>query len=143
MNDINTDIPGLMDDLGRRARAAAAELARSSEQQRYAALGAAAASIFARQDEILAANALDMQAAEAKGLAASMLDRLLLDEARVKAMSEGIRQVAELDDPVGQISEEWLRPNGLVIQRVRVPLGVIGIIYESRPMLLRMRARYV
>ena len=74
-----------------------------------------------------------MQAAETKGLARSMLDRLLLDESRVKAMSEGIRQVAELDDPVGRITDEWLRPNGLVIQRVTVPLGVIGIIYESRP----------
>ena len=74
-----------------------------------------------------------MQAAEGKALAGSMLDRLLLDEARVQAMSAGILQVAELDDPVGEISEEWLRPNGLVIQRVRVPLGVIGIIYESRP----------
>jgi glutamate-5-semialdehyde dehydrogenase len=133
MSDIKKDIVELMEGLGKQARAAAAELARSSEEQRYEALGAAAASLLARRDEILAANAKDMQAADKKGLTGSMLDRLLLDETRVKAMSEGIRQVAELDDPVGQISDEWLRPNGLVIQRVRVPLGVIGIIYESRP----------
>jgi glutamate-5-semialdehyde dehydrogenase len=133
MIDIDKDIPELMNEIGRKARAAATELARSSAAQRYDALGAAAAAIFSRRDEILDANARDVQAAEGKGLASSMLDRLLLDESRVKAMSEGIRQVAELDDPVGEISDEWLRPNGLVIQRVRVPLGVIGIIYESRP----------
>ena len=133
MNDIKTDIAELMDGIGKQARAAAALLARSDEAQRYEALGAAAASLFAHRDEILDANVRDMQAAELSGLAAPMLDRLLLDETRVKAMSESIRQVAELDDPVGQVMDEWLRPNGLVIQRVRVPLGVIGIIYESRP----------
>lgn len=130
---INKDIPRLMNGIGRNARLAATALARSSADQRFAALGAAASAIIQHQDEILSANALDMQAAEGKALAGSMLDRLLLDEARVQAMSAGILQVAELDDPVGEISEEWLRPNGLVIQRVRVPLGVIGIIYESRP----------
>jgi glutamate-5-semialdehyde dehydrogenase len=133
MSTIKPEIIELMEGIGQRAKAAAATLARSSTEQRYEALGAAAASLFARRDEILDANALDMQAAEKKAIAASMLDRLLLDESRVKAMSEGIRQVAELDDPVGQVTDEWLRPNGLVIQRVRVPLGVIGIIYESRP----------
>jgi glutamate-5-semialdehyde dehydrogenase len=134
MNDTtNINIPEMMDGIGRNARSAAVALARSSVAQRYDALGAAASAIFLRRDEILNANGLDMAAAETKGLAGSMLDRLLLDEARVKAMSEGIHQVAELDDPVGEISDEWLRPNGLVIQRVRVPLGVIGIIYESRP----------
>jgi glutamate-5-semialdehyde dehydrogenase len=133
MSTIKPEIIELMEGIGQRAKAAAATLARSSAEQRYEALGAAAASLFARRDEILDANALDMQAAEKKAIAASMLDRLLLDESRVKAMSEGIRQVAELDDPVGQVTDEWLRPNGLVIQRVRVPLGVIGIIYESRP----------
>jgi len=132
MNDIG-DIKQLMDGLGQRARSAASLLARSTAEQRRDALGAAAGAIFARRDEILDANGKDMQAAEGKGLTGSMLDRLLLDEARVKAMVEGIHEVAELDDPVGDITEEWLRPNGLVIQRVRVPLGVIGIIYESRP----------
>lgn len=133
MSEIKQEIVELMNGLGARARTAATELARSDEGQRYDALIAAAASLLACSDDILAANAKDMQAAEQKGLSGSMLDRLLLDESRIKAMAEGIRQVAELDDPVGQISEEWLRPNGLVIQRVRVPLGVIGIIYESRP----------
>lgn len=127
------DIPQLMDGLGQRAKAAAAELARSSAEQRLAALHAAADAIQARCGEILEANALDMQAAEAKGLSGSMLDRLLLDESRVSAMAEGIRQVAALEDPLGKITEQWERPNGLLIQRVAVPLGVIGIIYESRP----------
>lgn len=129
VNNLST----LMKDLGQRARKAAGQLARSSASQRYAALGAAAAALFARRDEILDANARDMQAADQKGLRGAMLDRLLLDESRVKAMSEGIREVAELADPLGKITEEWTRPNGLHIQRVRVPLGVIGIIYESRP----------
>ena len=132
MNDTtHIDIPTLMDGIGHNARSAAVALARSSAAQRYDALVAAAAAIISGQDEILSANARDMQAAETKGLAGSMLDRLLLDESRVKAMAAGIHQVAELEDPVGEISDEWLRPNGLVIQRVRVPLGVIGIIYES------------
>ncbi len=133
MNDINKDIAELMEGLGQHARAAAASLARSTEQQRFDALRAAADAIVSRQAEILGANAKDMAAAKEKGLTGSMLDRLLLDEARIAGMAEGIRTVAELDDPVGQVTEEWLRPNGLVIQRVRVPLGVIGIIYESRP----------
>lgn len=133
MNDMSKEIEELMDGLGRRARAAAEQLARSGESQRNDALQAAANAIVAQCDEILAANAKDMSAAQAKGLTGSMLDRLLLDESRVHAMADGIRQVAALDDPVGQISEEWLRPNGMVIQRVTVPLGVIGIIYESRP----------
>jgi len=112
MNDTIKDIPELMNAIGRKARSAAAELARSSAAQRYDALGAAASAIFLRRDEILNANARDIQAAESKGISSSMLDRLLLDESRVKAMSEGIHQVAELDDPVGEISDEWLRPNG-------------------------------
>ncbi|MCP4000118.1 MAG: glutamate-5-semialdehyde dehydrogenase [Gammaproteobacteria bacterium] len=122
-----------MEGIGQRARAAAAILARSAPEQRYEGLCAAADSLLAHSEEILAANVKDIQAAQAKDLAPSLLDRLLLDESRVQAMSEGVRQVAELDDPVGQVTDEWLRPNGLVIQRVRVPLGVIGIIYESRP----------
>lgn len=129
----NNDIPALMDDLGRRARVAAAELARAGADERVAALHAAADTIVARSAEILEANARDMAAAEEKGLTGSMLDRLLLDEQRVAAMAEGVRQVAALDDPLGKVLAEWERPNGLVIQRVAVPLGVIGIIYESRP----------
>jgi glutamate-5-semialdehyde dehydrogenase len=133
MNDSATSIATLMDDIGDRARAAAAVLARSTEAQRYDALLAAAAAIDAQCAQILAANAVDMQAATARALAGPMLDRLLLNKARIDAMAAGVRQVAELDDTLGDVTDEWLRPNGLVIQRVRVPLGVIGIIYESRP----------
>ena len=133
MNDSAKNIASLMDDIGDRARAAAAVLARSTEAQRYDALIAAAAAIDARCAQILAANEKDMQAAKERDLSGSMLDRLLLNKARVDAMSAGVRQVAELDDTLGDVTDEWLRPNGLVIQRVRVPLGVIGIIYESRP----------
>ncbi len=133
MNDSAKSIASLMDDIGDRARAAAAVLARSTEAQRYDALLAAAAAIDAQSEQILAANAVDMQAAQARALAGPMLDRLLLDKARIEAMAAGVRQVAELDDTLGAVTDEWLRPNGLVIQRVRVPLGVIGIIYESRP----------
>jgi len=134
MNDTNKDIAALMDGIGQRARAASRQLARSSAAARSAALDAAAEAILSHCDAILNANQLDMEAAEAKGISGSMLDRLLLDESRINAMAAGIRTVAELDDPVGEISDEWLQQsNGLVIQRVRVPLGVIGIIYESRP----------
>ena len=132
-NNELSDITGLMEGLGQRARLAAVDLARSDASQRIAALVSAAATILERQDEILEANARDMQAAAKKGLSDAMLDRLLLDEGRVKAMSDGIRQIADLPDPLGRVVEEWSRPNGMVIQRVRVPLGVIGIIYESRP----------
>jgi len=133
MNDSVKSIASLMDDIGDRARAAAAVLARSTAAQRYDALLAAASAIEAQSEQILAANAADMQAANTRGLSGSMLDRLLLNKARVDAMAAGVRQVAELDDTLGDVTDEWLRPNGLVIQRVRVPLGVIGIIYESRP----------
>jgi glutamate-5-semialdehyde dehydrogenase len=98
-----------------------------------AALAAVAAALRARAADILAANARDMKAGEAAGLPAAMLDRLRLDAARVEAMATGVEQVAALPDPVGTVIAEWERPNGLRIQRVRVPLGVIGIIYESRP----------
>ncbi len=130
---IDSKIVDLMNELGRNARIAAAALARSSETQRYDALQAAAEQILESRDEILSANATDMQTATGKGLGGPLLDRLLLDESRVAAMAEGVRTVAELPDTLGDITDEWLRPNGLVIQRVSVPLGVIGIIYESRP----------
>jgi len=130
---MTNNIPELMNELGSRARAAAASLARSTAEQRIAALHAAADEILARSAEIIAANAIDMRAAEKKSLAGSMLDRLLLDESRVQAMAAGVREVAALEDPLGKVIAEWDRPNGLRIQRVAVPLGVIGIIYESRP----------
>ncbi len=131
--EIEAGIADFMTQLGRRARAAAIELARSDAEQKTAALRGVASAIRDCADRILQANALDMETAEARNLSGSMLDRLLLTEARVEAMAAGVEQVAALVDPVGQVIAEWDRPNGLRIQRVRVPLGVIGIIYESRP----------
>ena len=122
-----------MRDLGRRARAAARQLGRATPAQKTAALQAAAAAIRAGSDTIIAANAKDMEAASARGLAKSLLDRLLLDAGRVAGIARSIDEVIALADPVGQVMAEWTRPNGMVIQRLRVPLGVIGIIYESRP----------
>ena len=127
------DIAALMAPIGRAAVEAAQALALASTDQKNAALAAAAAALRSRAGEILAANARDMKAAEAAGLGGAMLDRLKLDASRVEAMAQGVEQVAALADPVGTVIAEWTRPNGLRIQRVRVPLGVIGIIYESRP----------
>ncbi|ACI99309.1 glutamate-5-semialdehyde dehydrogenase [Rhodospirillum centenum] len=127
------DVAALMETLGRRARAAAEQLATVPTAAKDAALRAAAAAVRARAAEILEANAADMQAARAKDLPPAMLDRLRLDGGRVDAIARGLEEVAALPDPVGSVTEEWTRPNGLRIQRVRVPLGVIGIIYESRP----------
>ncbi|MBI5120164.1 MAG: glutamate-5-semialdehyde dehydrogenase [Rhodospirillales bacterium] len=122
-----------MDGLGQKARAAAERLALASESAKNAALMAAGAALRGRKPSLLAANALDMARAEAKGLSAAMLDRLKLDDKRILAMAKGLEEVAALADPIGKVLAEWTRPNGLVISRVRVPLGVIGIIYESRP----------
>ncbi|MEJ2515557.1 MAG: glutamate-5-semialdehyde dehydrogenase [Gammaproteobacteria bacterium] len=126
-------LAALMDGLGRRARSAAAALARASAGQKDAALAGAAAQIRAGADEILAANRDDLAKAGSRGLGGAMLDRLRLDEARIEAMAAGIEAIRALPEPVGRVLAEWQRPNGLVIQRVSVPLGVIGIIYESRP----------
>ncbi|MCU0977349.1 MAG: glutamate-5-semialdehyde dehydrogenase [Steroidobacteraceae bacterium] len=123
----------IMDTLGREAVAAARLLARDEGSRRNAALVEAAAVLRRRQDGILEANALDLAAAREAGLSAAMVDRLRLDPARVESMAVGLEQIAALPDPVGRVLAEWTRPNGLVIQRVSVPLGVIGIIYESRP----------
>ena len=122
-----------MTALGRAGRSAATTLATTSGEQRNAALAAAATALRNSSSEIIAANDKDMSAARERGLSSAMLDRLLLDAGRVEAMATGIEAVIELRDPVGRILEEWERPNGLRIQRVAVPLGVIGIIYESRP----------
>jgi glutamate-5-semialdehyde dehydrogenase len=126
-------IPQVMDALGRQARAAARQLAMSGDDARNAALHAASAELRSRSDEIIAANDMDMRAARERGLSAAMLDRLMLDEGRVEAMADGLDAIAELPDPLGRVLAEWRRPNGLAIARVAVPLGVIGIIYESRP----------
>ena len=127
------DIAALMAPIGRAAVEAAHVLALASTAQKNDALAAAAAALRARTDEILNANARDVKAGEAAGLSGAMLDRLRLDQPRIEAMAQGVEQIAALPDPVGTVIAEWVRPNGLRIQRVRVPLGVIGIIYESRP----------
>ena len=126
-------IPQVMDELGRQARNAARALAMSSGDTRNAALQAAAAELRSRSGEIVAANETDMREARERGLGAAMLDRLMLDQGRVEGMAAGLEAIAELPDPLGRVMAEWQRPNGLLIQRVAVPLGVIGIIYESRP----------
>ena len=127
------EIATIMQDLGHRARSAARVLARAGSETKHKALEASAELILDSKKQILQANTRDMESARSKGLSTAMLDRLYLDAGRVDAMAQGIRAVAALPDPVGDVMAEWERPNGLLIQRVRVPLGVIGIIYESRP----------
>ncbi len=127
------DVATQMRRLGQSARAAAEVLANASTDVKNRALKSAAEAIRAAQAEILEANAKDMAAAEARGVKGSFLDRLKLDAGRIEAMAAGLQSIAELPDPVGSTIAEWDRPNGLKIARVRVPLGVIGIIYESRP----------
>ncbi|WP_407976356.1 glutamate-5-semialdehyde dehydrogenase [Brucella pseudogrignonensis] len=122
-----------MAEVGRKARQAAAPLSIASPQQKNKALLAAADSILASKDAILEANKLDLANAAESGMAASFVDRLTLDDSRIQAIADGIRAIAELNDPVGEVIAEWDRPNGLHIERVRTPLGVIGVIYESRP----------
>lgn len=124
---------GLMREMGARAREAAAELAVAPAEQRRAALEAAAEAIGAAGAVILAANASDLEAGRAKGLGAALIDRLALDEGRLRAICAGLREVAAQPDPVGAVMAEWTRPSGLTIRRVRTPLGVVGVIYESRP----------
>ena len=126
-------LASVMKSLGEAALAAQPVLAAATREQKDAALLAAATALRGNVERILAANAIDMQAAEQKNLSAAMLDRLRLDAARVEAMARGLEDIARLPDPVGRVLAEWDRPNGLRISRVAVPLGVIGIIYESRP----------
>jgi glutamate-5-semialdehyde dehydrogenase len=127
------DLGAIMNGIGHAAAASRMALAQSSGAVRNAALLAAARALRSNTSAILAANARDMDAARARGLSPAMLDRLQLNEKRVESMAAGVEQIAALADPIGGVSAEWTRPNGLKIQRVRVPLGVIGIIYESRP----------
>ncbi len=127
------DIDALMRGLGEAALAAQPVLARAPRAQKDAALRAAAGALRGRRAALLQANAADMAAARAKGTSGAMLDRLQLDDARIEAMARGLEDIAALDDPVGRVLAEWTRPNGLRIARVAVPLGVVGIIYESRP----------
>ena len=126
-------VPDLMRAIVRDARAASLVLAAADTDQKNRALKAAAAALRARRHQILAANEQDLREAAAKGLSPALLDRLKLTEPRIEAMARGIEDIERLGDPIGTVLAEWTRPNGMVIQRVRVPLGVIGIIYESRP----------
>ncbi|TIO33458.1 MAG: glutamate-5-semialdehyde dehydrogenase [Mesorhizobium sp.] len=127
------DTVTLMADIGLRARAAARPLAVASTKAKNDALAAMADAILRNEQAILQANAIDMSNGEEAGLSGSFMDRLKLNPSRIKAMADGIREIAALKDPVGEVIAEWDRPNGLHIERVRTPLGVIGVIYESRP----------
>ncbi|OIQ43276.1 MAG: glutamate-5-semialdehyde dehydrogenase [Roseobacter sp. MedPE-SWde] len=132
MKDID-NIPALMAELGMRAKRAAQILATASAERKHAALIGAAEAVWTRRAEIIAANAKDLEFGTSKGLSPAMMDRLMLDEIRIQGIVDGLRAVAEQADPVGEILDQWEQPSGLMIQRVRTPLGVIGVIYESRP----------
>ena len=127
------DLKETIYDLGKRARAASKQLAQLSSAQKNAGLLAMADELLASQEVLLAANAQDVARSTAEGLSGAMIDRLTLTPARIVAMAEGIRTVAALPDPVGQTITQWTRPNGIQISKVRVPIGVVGIIFESRP----------
>lgn len=132
MKDL-TDIPALMHDIGARAKAAARELAFASAERKHAALIGAAEAVWKNRAEIIEANAKDLDYGREKGLSDAMMDRLRLNEDRIRGIVDGLRAVAEQTDPVGAVMTEWDRPSGLHIKRVRTPLGVVGVIYESRP----------
>lgn len=132
MNDIQ-NIPALMQELGIRAKQAAQTLATASAERKHAALISAAEAVWTHRAEIIAANAKDLEYGASKGLSPAMMDRLMLDESRIQSIIDGLRAVAEQPDPVGEVLADWEQPSGLNIQRVRTPLGVIGVIYESRP----------
>ena len=127
------NIPDLMADIGARAKAAAATLATATAERKHAALISAAEAVWKNRDAILEANAKDLEYGREKGLSDAMMDRLMLDEPRIQGMVDGLRSVAEQPDPVGAVLADWDQPSGLNIKRVRTPLGVIGVIYESRP----------
>lgn len=126
-------IKDMMQKMGKAAKAAAINLANASSEQKNKALLGSARVIRADREKILSANAKDMEIAQARGLASALLDRLLLDEQRIEGIAASLEAIAELPDPIGDVIADWDRPNGLHISRIRVPLGVIGIIYESRP----------
>ncbi|MER9341639.1 glutamate-5-semialdehyde dehydrogenase [Mesorhizobium sp. M0601] len=127
------DTIALMADIGRRARAAARPLAIAAAERKHAALFGMAQAILRHEQDILDANAIDIRNGREAGLSAASMDRLKLDPARIRAMADGISEIAGLRDPVGDVIAAWDRPNGLHIERVRTPLGVVGVIYESRP----------
>lgn len=129
----DVSVHDLMADIGRRARVAARRLARASTREKAEALVAMAREVRAHQADILKANAIDVAAMKENGVAASFLDRGTLDPGRVEAIAQALEEIAALPDPVGRVLAAWTRPNGLAIERVATPLGVIGIIFESRP----------
>ena len=131
--DGNADLPALMADLASRARAAARVLALASPEQKNRALDAIGRAIRANAPLILAANAEDVAEARAGGESSAFVDRLMLTPARIEAMADGVATVRAIPDPVGAVTERWQRPNGMTIERVRVPLGVVAVIFESRP----------
>ena len=133
LKTVEADTAAVMPEIGQRARKAARVLALAPTAQKDKALAAIAESIRKRKAAILAANAEDMAEAKRSGANAAFLDRLALDDKRVAAMAAGVEVIRDLADPVGEVTESWTRPNGMTIERVRVPLGVVGIIYESRP----------
>ena len=128
-----TEIREMMRKIGDNAKATARQLATATTAAKNAALRKSAESLRRRQNEILSENAKDMAAVQEKAIESALLDRLMLNKERIEAMAKGLDDIAELPDPVGVVTDEWERPNGLRIQRRRVPLGVIGVIYESRP----------
>src|SRR5436305_3835925 len=131
--DSSTDLPALMADLAERARAAARVLALASPEQKNRALEAMERAIRVNASMILAANAEDVAEVGAGGASTAFIDRLTLTQPRVDAMADGIRTVRDIPDPVGVVTARWQRPNGMTIERVRVPLGVVAVIFESRP----------
>ena len=132
-SDHGPDAAAIVADLGRRAKAAAVALRNAATEAKNKALIEGARLIRAEKAAILAANAQDIAAAKAAGMTAALQDRLLLNDARIESMAKGLDDIAALPDPVGAEIEKWQRPNGLVISRVRVPIGIIGVIYEARP----------
>ena len=132
MKDIDK-ISQMMADIGARAKAASAVLASATAERKHAALISAAQTVWERRTDIIAANTKDLEYGRDKGLSDAMMDRLMLNEERVQGMVDGLRSVAEQPDPIGEVLADWDQPSGLNIKRVRTPLGVIGVIYESRP----------
>lgn len=132
MTDINS-IAALMNDIGLRAKNASHKLGFASAERKHAALIGAAENVWKRRDQIIEANVKDLVFGREKGLSDAMMDRLMLDEERIQSIVDGLRNIAEQADPVGEVIAEWTQPSGINIRRVRTPLGVIGVIYESRP----------
>ena len=124
---MSNDFGAMMETIGAKARAAAGELAYASSERKAAALISAAAAVWERRQEILDANVMDLAYAQDKGLSPAMMDRLMLNETRLRGIVDALRAVAEQRDPVGRVLAEWDRPNGLHIQRVATPIGVIGV----------------